>query len=776
MSRRLGKRSLFNKAQPSLADISARKIILSGQVQGVGFRPFIYRLASAYNLVGWVRNCVGVVEIHAQGADKNLDEFLDDIFNKKPTLAAPVMESEERVGTENYTSFSVLQSLARGDEKISMPVDLFLCNDCLAEFNNPLDRRYRYPFINCTQCGPRYTLIHKLPYDRCNTSMKDFELCKECRTEYEDPANRRFHAEPVACPACGPTLRFQLNGVECIDANNTDNESQLKKALEILRDGKILAVKGIGGYHLMCDAQNTDAVMRLRHHKSRPHKPLAVMFPAPLDAPFKYAECSVQLNENDRQFLLQPDRSILLVKKLTTTKLSDQIAPGLNEVGMMLPYSPMHHLLLNDFAAPLVVTSANISGEPVLIHQQEVEKRLAHVVDAYLHHDRLIVRPADDPLYKTIAARPRPLRMGRGSAPRELLLPFELEQPVLAVGAQMKNVITLAWKNRAVMSPHIGDMDSARSVDVFNNTVRDLQALYGVTPAAIICDAHAGYSSARWAQRQSLPVHSIFHHHAHASAAYYESKTDDNVIVFSWDGVGYGEDGSLWGGETFVGKPGEWQRVASMRPFNLPGGDKAARQIWRSAAAICWECGDEYIDAPENISLLHQAWQKKINAPRTTSVGRLFDAAAALTGVCTQCSYEGQGPMQLEALSQQSNLTASDYIKLELKTLNHLLMTDWQPVMEVMQDRTLNVSDRAALFHNTLAHVILQQALAVREMHGVNEVCFSGGVFQNRVLTETAVSLLTENDFNISLAELIPVNDAGISLGQVIEYAFGAQQ
>ncbi|MDT8281361.1 MAG: carbamoyltransferase HypF [Gammaproteobacteria bacterium] len=762
----------MNTGQQIQSVVSARQIILSGQVQGVGFRPFIYRLAIGHELTGWVKNCVGTVEIHVQGFTKNLDDFVSDIFTKKPPLAKPKLESDRSIAPGVFESFSILQSQSQGEARISVPADLFLCDDCLAELYDISNRRYHYPFINCTQCGPRYTLIRKLPYDRANTTMAGFELCPVCLYEYEDPSDRRFHAEPVACPVCGPALTFH-QATTLIN----DNEKAVKNTVDVLREGKVVAVKGIGGYHLMCDAASTEAVIRLRENKHRPHKPLAVMFPSPLGNPFEYAERSLILDEEDKNFLQQAARPILLVKKirLDNTKaglLSEQIAPGLNEVGMMLPYSPLHHLLLNEFAGPLVATSANISGEPVLIENQQVEQRLQHVADAYLHHNRVIERPADDPVFKTIAGKPRPIRYGRGFTPLELSLPFELEQPLLAVGAHMKNSITLAWGNRAVISPHIGEMDSARSLEVFENTIDDLQKLYDVKVESIICDAHPGYTTSRWARSQKLPLQQVYHHHAHASAAFYECRKNHALIVFTWDGVGYGEDGTLWGGETFVGKPGQWQRVASMRPFRLPGGDKAGRQPWRSAAALCWQTGQNYDIISGTASkidpLLHQAWQRNINTPVTTSVGRLFDAAAALTGVCSNASFEGQGPMELEALAGDS----ADFIGLALDRTDNLWLTDWAPLVPAMLNTDLSIEQRAALFHVSMAQAMLQQARVIRNEHLVNTVSFSGGVFQNRVLTESVISLLSGDGFEVIMPELIPVNDAGISFGQVMEYGY----
>jgi hydrogenase maturation protein HypF len=759
----------------------ARKLILSGQVQGVGFRPFIYRIALQNNLTGWVRNCVGIVEIHVQGRPQDIERFTAAISTSCPPLAKPRLESEEMIDIEAFDEFIILESQDEGAAHITVPADLFLCDDCLAELNDPSDRRYRYPFINCTQCGPRYTLIRRLPYDRLNTTMAGFDMCPQCRSEYEDPADRRFHAEPIACPVCGPSLSYHEDG------EIVEHEAALDSALTALRQAKVIAVKGIGGYHLMCDASSDEAVAKLRNNKPRPDKPLAVMFPAPAGAPFEFADKSLLLTDTDKAFLLQPARPILLVKKKITEEtddtLSELIAPGLGEVGMMLPYSPLHHLLLDEFGSALVATSANISGEPVLTDNDAVEKRLAHVADACLHHDRPIERPADDPVFRTVAGKARPMRTGRGSAPIELILPFELAKPVLAVGSHMKNVITLAWGKRAVISPHIGEMDSVRSLDVFQETITDLQALYGITAEAVICDAHPGYTTTRWAHEQGLPVHSVAHHRAHASSAYYECGTDSEqpILVFTWDGIGYGEDGTLWGGETLLGQPGAWQRVASMRPFYLPGGDKAGRQPWRSAAALCWELGLDYevisesdaqADNVQALAMLRQAWQRKVNTPQASSVGRLFDAAAALLGVCTSASFEGQGPMQLEALCDAGMIKLDSFVDFGLTYGNNILIYDWKSLINTMLDSTLSVAERALLFHHSLAHNILQQAKVFRERYGVNTVSFSGGVFQNRVLTEKAMALLRDNDFEICLPELIPVNDAGISFGQVIEYGY----
>jgi hydrogenase maturation protein HypF len=750
---------------PGSGEITAQacRLLLSGRVQGVGFRPFVYRLAQSLQLCGWVRNCVGKVEIHIEGKPESLQAFTRRLFQQLPALAVPMLESCTPAGVEALQDFTIRESVASGSVQIHVPPDLFTCDACLAELYAPADRRRHYPFINCTQCGPRYTLIRGMPYDRAATTMAGFTLCEQCRAEYTNPADRRFHAEPVACPACGPALAFHGDSERC-----RGNAPSLQACLAALRAGHIVAVKGIGGYHLMCDARNATAISRLRAHKPRPHKPLAVLFPAPPAAPLQHLAQQVRLSAAQAELLLSPARPIVLAQRLPTCDLPELVAPGLDELGVMLPYSPLHHLLLNDFGGPLIATSANISGEPVLTENTEVETRLAHVADAFLHHDRPIARPADDPVYRELQGRPRPLRSGRGVAPLEAGLPFRLAQPVLATGGHMKNTVALAWEDRIVVSPHIGDMGNARSLAVFRQTVADLQDLYGVTASTLLCDAHPGYATSRWAARSGLPVARIFHHQAHAAAACTSAAGHGDWLVFTWDGVGYGEDGTLWGGEALRGRPGAWQRFASLRPFHLPGGERAGREPWRSAAALCWETGHTWTGLPQDTGLARHAWERRLNTPQTTAAGRLFDAAAALTGLCHVASFEGQGPMLLEAMCGQADV---DPVRLPLlPAATGLWISDWEPLLPLLLDESRPVMQRSACFHASLAHALLAQALQARESHGIEHIGLCGGVFQNRVLTESACHLLTAAGFDVTLPEHIPVNDAGISYGQVIEF------
>ena len=753
--------------------LKARKIILSGIVQGVGFRPFIYRHAYQHRLHGWVRNSSGRVEIHVQGELHNLDDFVNSLIKKAPPLSRPVLESVCETDNVDSSEFLIIPSLADADADIHLPADLFTCNECLRELNNPGNRRYRYPFINCTQCGPRYTLINSLPYDRPNTSMSGFPLCEACHAEYTNPLDRRYHAEPVACAQCGPVLTYSEPGKNLLSGN----ETALKAALEALGAGKVLAIKGIGGYHLVCDACNDEAVTQLRRTKPRPHKPLAVMFPSKPDDCLAILRHYLLVDNLESDLLESTSRPIVLVKKKPGNRLSEAIAPGLNEVGAMLPYSPLHHTLLNDFGAPLVASSANISGEPVLTESRDIEKRLAHVANAFLHHDRAIVRPADDPVVRVINGQPAPIRQGRGLAPVELDLPFKLENPVLAVGAHMKNTIALAWDNRAVVSPHIGEMDSPRSLNTFEQCIDDLEALYQVKAEHIVCDAHPRYTPTRWAQLRGLPVFEVYHHHAHASAVYAEAllgnRGVENMLVFTWDGVGLGPDGTLWGGEALAGKPGNWQRAASFRSLKLPGGERAGREPWRSAAAVCWESGQDCPLEEASDPLLFSFWQQGKNSPLTSAAGRLFDAASALCGVCTQASFEGQGPMQLEALAAgHGGLDDSGVIPLGLSKTENLYSADWAPLIPMLTNETIQRTERAAHFHYSMADSLLQQAKRLREDTGVNHVGLAGGVFQNRVLTERCITLLETDGFEVTLPLMVPVNDAGISFGQIVDYAY----
>ena len=757
----------------------ACRLRLDGHVQGVGFRPFVYRLARELELSGSVRNLQGEVEVLVCGKRRDLERFAREIITRAPPLARPRLIGTEEVAPIAQSGFTILESAHGEAVRVFVPPDSFTCEACLGELADPASRRYRYPFINCTQCGPRYTLIESLPYDRANTTMAGFTLCAPCRKEYENPLDRRFHAEPVACAQCGPAVWLEevAWGAGDAPAVMPRGERALARAVEMILAGGIIAAKGVGGYHLICDATSEGAVSRLRARKLRPDKPLAVMFPQSGVDGLQSVRGEVELTELEAQVLTSPARPIVLTRKREDSLLARQVAPGLSEVGVFLPYSPLHHLLLTDVGRPLVATSGNVSGEPVITEVADARDRLAAVADAGLHHDRPIARPADDPVVRCLLGRARTVRLGRGMAPLELWLPWRLERPVLATGAHLKTTIALAWENRVVVSPHIADMGTARGERVFAQVAQDLQRLYGVSAAEVVCDAHPDYATTRWAERSGLPVIRVLHHHAHASAVTGEANAMDRpTLVFAWDGTGLGEDGTLWGGETFLGTPGEWRRVASLRPFRLPGGELAARVPWRCAAGVCWEAGLSLPGAQPD-PLVQRAWRERVNAPQTSAVGRLFDAAAAIVLGVREVSHEGQAPMMLEAVAGQAasagSVTAGAAgpcaplpLRPDAAGLHRL---DWEPMLTRLLAADRPPAERAAMFHATLGASVVAVALQQRARTGVDRVALTGGVFQNARLTGLAHTGLTAEGFEVLLSERLPCNDGGVSYGQIVE-------
>jgi hydrogenase maturation protein HypF len=738
----------------------ARRIVISGRVQGVGFRPFVHRLATALNITGTVRNGAGRVHIHAEGDEKRLDEFCDRLISKAPPLARPVIADIEACPAQRLAHFEILVSAVEANAEISIPPDLFMCADCLAELTEPTERRAGYPFINCTQCGPRYTIIETLPYDRPNTSMRAFALCAACLEEFENPTDRRFHAQPLACAQCGPALHFIKSGIR-----TNGNVASLAACTEELKNGKIVAANGIGGYHLICDAGNSGAVALLRARKSRPDKPLAVMFPFRGDDGLDIVRRHVALDAIAAAAVASPERPIVLAQKCNTD-LSDALAPGLTELGVFLPYSPLHCLLLDAFGGPLVATSANLSGEPVITDCAMAERRLALIADAFLHHNREIVRHADDSVVRVIAGKARPIRVGRGLAPYELALKVAVDAPIIATGGHMKNAVAIATGARAIISPHIGELSAPRSVDVFEKTIVDFQRLFAVEPAFIACDAHNGYAGTKWAKRQDRPLVPVQHHRAHASALAGEFPEIGRWLTFVWDGVGLGDDGSLWGGEAFVGSPGDWRRVGSLRSFKLGGGERAGREPWRSAAGALWTQGRERFFAADKDDLAQRAWRRNINVHETSAAGRLFDAAACLIMDIEKASYEGQAPMLLEALVDGE----APALALPLARDDEgVWRSDWAPLLDLVMQSDRSRSWRACAFHMTMAQVVSDQVAIIRKNHDFDAVGLTGGVFQNRILAEEVVRKLTKDGVKPLLPEQLPANDGGLAFGQLIE-------
>lgn len=748
------------------AAISLR-LKVRGRVQGVGFRPFVRRLATTHGLVGWVRNDGAGVSIRIEGSEEATSLFLAELISRAPPASLPEIETVEDASFDRFRDFAIHASGAGPLDTAIVPPDLFVCSDCLEEVRNPSERRYRYPFINCTQCGPRYTIIGRLPYDRPNTAMVGFSLCADCRREYENPADRRYHAQPLACARCGPMLELRKRkGHEDGPERIATGREALFETVVLLRMGAIIAVKGVGGFHLMCDARSEAAVSRLRERKRRPHKPLAVMVGMDGSDGLDRVRAIVHLTGEDERALFDPVRPIVLLEKKDVSDLAAGVAPELNEIGILLPYSPLHALLLDDFGAPLVATSGNRSGDAVETQSDSALENLSEAADAFLLHDRPILRPADDPIYRTIAGKVRPIRLGRGNAPLQITLPFSVPRPTLGVGGQLKNTITLAWENRAVISPHVGDLDTLRSQAVFRAVAGDLQKLFGVRAEVGACDLHPDYSSTRWARKSGLPLSPVQHHFCHASALAAEHAELSDILVFTWDGAGLGEDGLLWGGEALFGRPGRWRRVGTFRPFRLPGGERAAREPWRCALGMCWESGLTWRAPNKDTGMVRQAWERGVNAPFTTSVGRLFDGAAALIGLVVNSNYEGQAPMMLEAAA--ANGLA---IELPLRRDGDIVVADWATLLPPLLDSSMDAAERSAVFHESLAMVIRNQAIAVRASTSFAKVGLTGGVFQNKRLTERAAILLREANFDVLLPVRVPGNDAGLSFGQIVEAA-----
>ncbi|MCL7939690.1 carbamoyltransferase HypF [Halomonas sp. ATCH28] len=755
--------------------LEARRWRLAGVVQGVGFRPFVQRLASRLALDGQVRNHGGEVVIEAQGSADRLATFERGLLIDAPRLARPRLACRETIAARLTRPF-VIQPSDDEDEQagpVHLPLDTPVCPACLAELHDPQDRHYRYPFTHCDQCGPRYSVIERLPYDRARTSLKAFPLCPACRREYEDPKNRRFHAQSIGCPQCGPRLKFKQGFVQD-ERTLPDPREALDAAIAALADGRIVAVKGVGGYHLMVDAGRAASVSTLRERKHRPHKPLAVMFPwrgeDGLDAVREHA----RLEPLAAEALRADERPVVLLPLRADHGLAEGIAPGLDEVGALLPYAPLHHLLLEALGRPLVATSANLAGEPIVTDPAMAEQRLARVADAFLHHDRPILQGVDDGVRRPIAGRARPLRLGRGAAPLELELPWPLScqasRAVLAVGAHQKATVCLAWEARLVLSPHIGDLSSLGAQQAFERQVATLSRLYGVRPERILHDAHPGYHGTRWARDSGLPCREVAHHHAHAAALCGEhGRFREPTLVFTWDGTGLGPDGTLWGGEALLGRPGRWQRHASFAPFDLPGGEAAIREPWRLAVTLAWQSGLATPQAPatdDELALLRGGWERRLNAPSCSAVGRLFDAAAALLLPIRRISHEAEAAMRLEALAD------GDGCPLDLphhRDPSGVLRCDWRPLIRHLLDACIAPARRAADVHATLVQVLRRQASVVRDASGVDTLGLTGGVFQNRRLTEAAVEALEGDGFRVLLHQRLPCNDAAISVGQVME-------
>jgi hydrogenase maturation protein HypF len=786
------------------------KIVVRGAVQGVGFRPFVYRLATELELNGWVSNTAQGVFIEVEGSSDLLREFRLRIERDKPARA--LVQSIESLFLDGigFSRFEICESNDVGAKTAFILPDIATCRDCLHEILDPNNRRFRYPFTNCTNCGPRFSIIDALPYDRANTSMKKFAMCDECEREYHDPLDRRFHAQPNACPTCGPQLQLWSEDGEPIAIR----EDALRYAAEAVCAGKIVALKGLGGFQLIVDARNDAAVLRLRERKHREEKPFALMYPS-LDA--VRVDCEILALEE--RLLLSPESPIVLVGRARRARradglpllrdpyqLAESIAPGNPNLGVMLPYSPWHHLLMRELNFPIVATSGNLSDEPICIDEREALQRLHAIADVFLVHDRPIVRHVDDSVIRVMCGREMILRRARGYAPLPITIKSRTENResscngcqatarlsiVLALGAHLKNTVALKVDDNVFVSQHIGDLETKQAYVAFRRAAADLPRLYDASIDTVACDLHPDYLSTKFAGdfagRAGSPLPaaggahgvtrstkiSVQHHFAHVVACMAENGIEPPTLGIAWDGTGYGLDETIWGGEFLLAKThGSFERVAHLRRFRLPGGDRAIKEPRRSALGLLYEIFSEgawdFSQLFSGLSereklLLRQMLEKKINAPLTSSAGRLFDAVAALIGLRQRASFEGQAAMELEFARREGVRDAYSFVVKD----GTPMVVDWEPaIRELLHDvgRREDVGAIAAKFHNGL----IEAAVHVAEKVGERKIVLSGGCFQNRYLTERAVERLREENFQPYWHQRIPPNDGGIAVGQAV--------
>lgn len=742
-----------------------RRVTVQGAVQGVGFRPFVYRLAHELDLGGWVANSPQGVLIEVEASPLRLDTFLARLHAELPPHAAIHHLGWNTIAPTSERAFEIRQSDHHGAKSALILPDLAICPDCLREIHDPADRHYHYPFTNCTHCGPRFSIIHALPYDRASTTMRGFVMCDECRAEYENPLNRRFHAQPTACPHCGPQLSLQGRSGKRLAVRG----EALHEAAAALRRGQIVALKGLGGYQLLADARNPQAVDLLRQRKQRPHKPFALMFPT-----LEQVEHACLVSEAEST-LLQSAAAPIVLLRYSGGEIAPSVAPAVAPrnpyLGVMLPYTPLHHLLLDELGFPIVATSGNVSGEPIIIDDEEAFGRLSAVADLFLTHDRPIARPVDDSVALVVAGEPMLLRRARGYAPAPVRLSASVAD-IIAVGAHQKNAIAVTHEDSVFLSQYLGDMENMKVRDAFKRTKDDFKALYDLHSQVIACDLHPDYPSTRAAERSGLKVVHVQHHYAHVLSCMAEYQLEAPVLGVAWDGTGYGSDGTIWGGEFLRVDDSGFTRVASLRPFPLPGGDLATREPRRSALGLLYALYGEDLPcqrldfSKRELRLLLTALRQRINTPFTSSMGRLFDAVAALVGLQQRCSFEGQAAMALEFASLCAKTDECYPFAMTPVTggagVNER-MIEWKPLVEALLADT-DTALIAAKFHNTLAAMIV----AVAQEVGEANVVLSGGCFQNRALLERAISQLRRAGFQPYWQQRIPPNDGGIALGQVM--------
>lgn len=756
--------------------VKLMQIRVRGVVQGVGFRPFVYRLAQKYHLMGWVRNTSGNVQIEVEGGEEALNAFLTALGTEAPPMATIEEIVVANLPPKGYTGFEIRKSLAEEGKYQLVSPDIATCRDCQNELFSSGDRRYHYPFTNCTNCGPRFTIIKDIPYDRPKTTMRRFKMCPECQGEYDDPVNRRFHAQPNACPRCGPSLELtdrEGYPLECSDV--------IQRASSLLKEGRILAIKGLGGFHLACDAINGQAVQLLRDRKRRPSKPLAVMMTSGDEVK---RHCHVSPEEE--RLLLSPQCPIVLLRwKQESSLVSKEVAPGINYLGVMLPYTPLHHLLLRESGLPLVMTSGNLSEEPIVMDNDEALRRLGGIADYFLLHNRDIYSKYDDSVYVVEGDEPRAIRRARGYAPYPILVPFKFRQ-LLACGAEEKNTFCLTKDEHAFLSQHIGDMENEETLLHFEDTIKLYQGLFRIEPEAIACDMHPEYLSTKYALQvgaeRGLKLIPVQHHHAHVVSCLVENNVESPAIGVAFDGTGYGTDGCLWGGEFLVCDFKGYTRAGHLEYVPMPGGAAAIRKPYRMAIGYLYTLLGQDISLnglpilsqlePAELTIISSQLERRLNSPLTSSVGRLFDAVSALAGVRGIVNYEAQAAIELEMLApdEVNRLDCGLYPFSIAEEQGCKVVKLGELISGVVRDikNKVPIPVLSAKFHKTVARIIVRTCQIIADETRINVVALSGGVFQNRLLLRLATEGLEREGFKVLTHRLVPCNDGGISLGQAV--------
>ncbi|HEX2031407.1 MAG TPA: carbamoyltransferase HypF [Actinomycetota bacterium] len=739
------------------------RVHLEGIVQGVGFRPFVHSLASRLGVAGWVGNDTRGVALEAEAEDEVLDRFLEALEREAPPMAVIERLSADPVAARGESVFAIVGSDAAGERRADVAPDAATCEDCLGELFDPSDRRFRYPFINCTNCGPRFTIVRGIPYDRSNTTMAGFAMCEACASEYHDPANRRFHAQPVCCPACGPELRL-------VDAHGEPLAGDpLEATVALLGSGRVVAVKGLGGYHLAADAASDDAVTALRSRKRREEKPFAVMVPD-VDAARRLATMAPE----EERLLTSARRPIVLLRRLAGAPVAPSVAPGNRFLGLMLPYTPIHHLLARGLGRPFVLTSGNRSDEPIAFGDGDALERLGPIADAFLVHDRPIHVRTDDSVVREFRGREMVLRRSRGSVPRPVRLRRPVPRPVLAVGAELKNTFALAKGDRVFLSHHIGDLENYETLRSFTEGIEHFRRLFQVRPEVCAHDLHPEYLSTKYAaDLDDVELVGVQHHHAHVASCLAENGEDGPAIGVAFDGLGYGTDGTIWGGELLVAGLTTFERAGHFEPVPLPGGAAAIKEPWRMAAAYLNAAyGDGLPPGLDVVRRNQDRWADVVAVARsglgsfaTSSAGRLFDAVAAILGVRDRIAYEGQAAIELEQLAEPSEPGA---YRAGLEG-DPLRVSGVDLVRAVVEDvgRGVDRGVVAARFHNGVSDAVVAAVDRVSERTGLRTAALSGGVFQNLVLVDRTVAALEARGYRVLTHSRVPPNDGGISLGQV---------